>query len=789
MKRIRNLLAGMGVAFFLLLIAPLMLLAIVVLLALADVVSALQRRTKRTLPREVSKRAVSVVIPTWNGREHLARNLPSVVRALATNPENEILVLENGSEDGTAEFLAESFPTVRVVEMGSNLGFGRASNYGFTLARNDIVVLLNNDMRVEADFLKPLVDGFRDPRVFAVTAQIVFADPAKPREETGLTLGRWVRGGIHLQHVADEQVDELFPTFFAGGGSTAYDRLKVLELGGYDETLAPFYMEDVDLSYMAWKRGWINLYAPASLVRHEHRGTIGRHFSRTFIDHVVRKNRLLFVWKNMHHWGRLLAHFCWLYADMWASLIAGPSPSRPDARAFLRAAGQSLRVAVQRGSARRQAEISDAEAFRRPLGGFFRDRYHRLDNKPEADLNVLLVSPYPIEPPTHGGAVFMKQAAEGLAGRCRLHLLCLVERPEDVDRHARLAGRCASAELVLHDPRPYRGAPALWPQAARAYWDPVLLWKIHRTILLRRIDVVQLEYAQMASYGERFRQVVCCLFEHDLHFQSVQRSILSGGLGGILRRGYEYLRCLRFELQALRRLDAIQVCSADQRRVLSSLLGASPPVLDNLRTAIDVSTYPYQTKGREPDTMLFVGNFRHPPNVDGLLHFRREILPLIRKTRPQARLVVVGADATDTLRLSLAGDGVEFLGPVADIRDVLSRYAVFVAPILYGSGVRVKILEAFACGIPVVSTSLGVEGLCDVADGMAEIADKPREFAAAVVLLLSDRRRSEAQVHEARKCVIRNWDSGTALPRLLAHYRAALETKLLSPVAYPPPLR
>ncbi len=789
MKHLRTLLAAISVAAFLLLLAPPLLLAVAVLLALADLMSALRRRRKRPAARDVSKQAVSVVIPTWNGREHLARNLPSVVRALAANPENEILVMENGSEDGTAELLAESFPSVRVVEMGSNLGFGRASNYGFTLARHDIVVLLNNDMRVESDFLGPLVDGFRDPRVFAVTAQIHFSDPAKSREETGLTMGRWVRGGIHLRHVADDQVDELFPTFYAGGGSTAYDRLKVLELGGYDELLAPFYMEDVDLSYMAWKRGWINLYAPASMVHHEHRGTIGTHFSPEFIDQILQKNRLLFVWKNMHHWGLLLAHFGWLYADMWASLIAGPSTNRCGVRGFLRALGQSFGAAARRSSARLLAEIPDSEAFRRPLGGFFRDRYHRLENKPDADLNVLFVSPYPIEPPTHGGAVFMKQATEGLAERCRLHLLCLIERPEDVARHAGLTSRCASAELVVHDPGLYRGAPILWPHSAQSYWDPALLWKIHRTILLRRIDIVQLEYAQLASYGERFRQVVCCLFEHDLHFQSVQRAILADGLGGILHRGYEYMRSLRFELQALPRFDAIQVCSTEQRRALNALCAGGPPVLDNVRTAIELSTYPCKIGDREPDTMLFVGNFRHPPNIKGLQHFRQEILPLIRQGRPQSRLIVVGADAPENLQAILAEDGIEFLGAVADIRAVLTRYAVFVAPILSGSGIRVKILEAFACGIPVVSTRLGAEGLCDGASGIAAIADRPQAFAAAVVKLLSDPGQSVAQVREARQMVRRNWDAASALPRLLAHYSAALETKLLSRVAYPPPLR
>ena len=788
MKRIPRLLAIAASAIFLAFAAPVLIALLALLLLFADLTSLFGRRERAGTEREVSKDAVSVVIPTWQGREHLERNLPSVVDALSGNPDHEILVMENASDDGTAEFLAREFPSVRVVELGSNLGFGRASNIGFSLARHDIAILLNNDMRVEPDFLQPLLDGFRDPRVFAVTSQIYFQETGKPREETGLTMGRWHRGQIHLQHVADERVGELFPTFYAGGGSSAYDRLKVLELGGFDEILAPFYMEDVDLSYMAWKRGWVNLYAPRSVLHHEHRGTIGKHFDKRFIDRVLQRNRLLFTWKNMHHWGRLVGHFLWTYGGMWLSLVAAPSPNRASSRAFLGALRQSIRLASRRRAAKRLSEMADDEALRRPLGGFFRDRFHRLESKPESELNVLFVSPYPIEPPTHGGAVLMKQAVEGLAKRCRLHLLCMVERESDIETHRSLTQQCAGSELVLHDPHQRCGAPMLWPHSAQAYWRPDFLWKIHRTILLERIDVVQIEYAQLASYGADFRQLVCCLFEHDLHFQSIQRSLVTGNPLGTAHRAYEYLRALRFELKALPAFDAVQVCSPDQQRVLNALLSDGPLLFEDLRTAIDVAKYPFGTGDREPDTVLFVGNFRHTPNLDALEFLSKRVMPQIRVRRPQARLVIVGADPPATLAATLRKDGAEYLGPVADIRGVLGRYAVFVAPILSGSGVRVKLLEAFASGIPVVSTTLGAEGLCKRESGMAEIEDRPEAFANAVARLLRNPTHAATLAREARRAVERNWNCQTTVPRLLARYSAALETKLLSRSAYPLPL-
>ena len=548
-------------------------------------------------------------------------------------------------------------------------------------------------------------------------------------------------------------------------------------------------MEDVDLSYMAWKRGWVNLYAPRSVLYHEHRGTVGRYFDRQYIERVLQKNRILFAWKNIHHAGQLLGHFSWLYLDLWAALFLGRAVGRPDTRALLSATRQGFRAWGRRVAARRLARVPDAEALRRPLGGFFRDRFHHLETKPESDLQVLFVSPYSIEPPLHGGAVFMKQAVESISKRCHLHLLCLVERREELASQGELTRGCASAEIVLFDPGRHRGAPFAWPQAAQVYWDPELHWKIHRTILLKRIDVVQLEYSQLASYGEIFRQVVCCIFEHDLHFQAVQRSVVAGGWIGSLRRLYEYLRALRFELKALAKFDAVQVCSPEQRVVLRGMLGENPPVTDNLRTAIDVDSYPFHVSDREPDTILFVGNFRHPPNIEGLNFLLEQVLPAVRKRRANARLVVAGAEAPATLRASLERGGAEYLGAVDEIRAVLGRYAVLAAPILRGSGVRVKLLEAFACGIPVVSTSRGAEGLCDKDTGIAEIEDRPADFAAAIVRLLEASTRAGAQARDARRAVERNWNGKTKGPLLLEHYAAALETKQLSRSVYPLPMR
>ena len=408
------------------LISPVLILVTGAALLLADLCWRLVGRRRPLHDQAPRRDAASAVIPNWNGRDLLEKYLPPLIEAMSGHPDNEIIVVDNGSTDGSAAFVRERFPSVRVLELPQNLGFGGGSNAGFRAARNDIVVLLNSDMRVAPDFLQPLLDGFGAPGVFAVSCQIFFPDPAKPREETGLTHAWWAEGGLRVRHVVDEKVTGLFPCFYGGGGSCAFDRRKFLELGGFDHVLRPFYLEDTDLGYQAWKRGWRVLYQPASRVWHEHRGTIGKKFSRAYIDNTIRKNFLLFIWKNIHEPRRVLAHLAYLWAGSLLSMFAGDSLERPSLPALARAFLQLPEALAARWRARSLAQVDDTEAFRRPLAGYYRDRFLPVEADREK-LRVLFLSPYPLCPPVHGGAVFMSQTVEQLGRLAELHLVILVE--------------------------------------------------------------------------------------------------------------------------------------------------------------------------------------------------------------------------------------------------------------------------------------------------------------------------------------------------------------------------
>lgn len=754
-----------------LVLAPFLVGLAFLALALCDLAFALFGRRRAPRDSTPDARSASVVIPNWNGRDLLEKYLPSVVAALAGNPANEIVVVDNGSQDGSAEFVGRAFPQVNLLALPRNLGFGGGSNAGFRAAKNDIVILLNSDMRVDPDFLQPLLDGFTGDKVFAVSCQIFFSDPEKLRQETGLTQAWWEDGALRVRHRIDPQITGLYPCFYGGGGSTAFDRRKFLELGGFDELLAPFYLEDTDLGFLAWKRGWKVLYQPASIVFHEHRGTIGKRFTEAHIQAVLKKNYVLFCWKNIHEWPRLLSHFSSTLGGVVFSALFGEAFGRASGAGLLRAFRQLPRAIASRFRARQLAVVSDTEAFLHPLGGYFRDRFCPLP-PPDGPLRVLFVSPYAIYPPVHGGGVFMYQTVRELARSAELHLIVLLDYARELEPHQQLKSLCASMEFIVRMEGKEKSPASMEPHAVREFRNADLEWLIHRQIYTRQIDVVQLEYTVLAQYAGGFRHIPSIVFEHDVYFQSIARALpTTRGLLQGLQSRWEYLRALRYEIGELPRADRVQVCSRENREYLESFVPELKGRIDeNFRAGIDTASYDFRAGGRESGTMLFLGSFRHLPNQEALAWFFAQVLPRVHERRPDARLIVIGSDPPPRHSLPKTARNVELVGFVDDIREPLARYAVFVCPILSGSGVRVKLLEAFAAGIPVVSTRIGAEGLAWHDGEICRLADDAAGFADSIVELLDNPERAAEMAERARAEVVAKRDMRTMTRNLVESY-------------------
>lgn len=260
----------------------------------------------------------SIIIPNWNGEKLLKKNLPLVLLSGA----DEVIVIDNGSTDDSLQFLQSlKDPRLKVIENKKNEGFARAVNQGVRKAKGEIVVLLNNDVRPKKDFLTPLVKDFQDEKVFAVSLH---------EPQWSWAKGRWHNGFI--EHEAGQKTKTVHLSFWANGGSGAFRKSIWLKLNGLDEIFAPFYWEDTDLSYRAWKRGYKILWEPQSIVHHQHEGTIGSRFSPKYVDFISQRNQLLFIWKNMTDFRMLLEHKMFLFKR----LLTKPGYWRPFLAAWLK---------------------------------------------------------------------------------------------------------------------------------------------------------------------------------------------------------------------------------------------------------------------------------------------------------------------------------------------------------------------------------------------------------------------------------------------------------------------
>jgi len=249
-------------------------------------------------------KSVCLAILNYNGKEHLEQLLPTVCAAGKEFSGNcAVVVLDNQSADDDVVWIEREFPSVQVIVAPKN-DFLFSYNWLAHKRTENIFVLLNNDLKVDHNFLAPLVRHFESPDVFSVSARSydwngaeITSGPARLNFKNGFYSWKF-----------DTEHQKTCHTLFASGGFMAVDRKKFIELGGFNRLFAPAYCEDVDLCFRAWRRGWRSIYEPRSIVWHRHQATWSCK-STDSLGSLELRNLLLMQWSTfpMHkgRWARL----------------------------------------------------------------------------------------------------------------------------------------------------------------------------------------------------------------------------------------------------------------------------------------------------------------------------------------------------------------------------------------------------------------------------------------------------------------------------------------------------
>jgi len=254
------------------------------------------------------------VIPHYKNEEALlsalSHNLPFLTGC-------EIIVVNDNPTIALHNTIKKIFPTITVIDNKKNVGFAGAVSGGITATKNQFVLLLNDDVLLEDNTWKKALEFFnKDTSLFAVSF--------KQKEKSNVFVGKnkiyWKSGFFYHSKVSP---DDDGINGWAEGGSMLFDKKKYNEIHGFDTLYSPFYWEDVDLSYRAWKAGYSIIFDSSHGVEHHHESTISTYFKTSHIQTISYRNQLITIWKNISDGKMIFEHFIFLIVHLARSLITG----------------------------------------------------------------------------------------------------------------------------------------------------------------------------------------------------------------------------------------------------------------------------------------------------------------------------------------------------------------------------------------------------------------------------------------------------------------------------------
>ncbi|MDH7602673.1 MAG: glycosyltransferase family 4 protein [Armatimonadota bacterium] len=381
---------------------------------------------------------------------------------------------------------------------------------------------------------------------------------------------------------------------------------------------------------------------------------------------------------------------------------------------------------------------------------------------------LFLAHLFPI-PADSGGKIKSLCTIRALASRHTVRVLAYVRNEAERASTSELAKMCDGVDIVpFHRSRAGDATCAL---ASILLGRSYIVTRDFRREMLERLrgiirefkpDVLHVDHLQMAQFVDSDRTCSVVLDEHNVEYLIVKR--ISQTSSSSLVRAYarlEWPKLKTFESEACRKADLVLAVSdqdAEEIRRLSTSDKRSRtydrcPAVETVPIGVDTASISPVKRNPDSKNILFLGTMYWPPNIDCVLYFYREILPIVRQTIPDCSFTIAGQRPPRIIKELERDPNVRVTGYVADPREAAANCGVFVVPLRSGSGVRVKILDALAMGLPVVSTSIGAEGLAVNSGEHLLIADDPEEFAEAVVKVLTDKNLAEALGSQGRTLV------------------------------------
>jgi glycosyltransferase involved in cell wall biosynthesis len=396
-------------------------------------------------------------------------------------------------------------------------------------------------------------------------------------------------------------------------------------------------------------------------------------------------------------------------------------------------------------------------------------------------MKILFILPYSPIPPTFGGALRVVHLIEQAARRHDVTVIAF-GWPEDEERlRTFFRSRLREVRIVLrHWPRKLRRLGQLYSLFTRHSFfhllanSPVMQEAITKILREERFDVVQVEFSHMGLYTLA-TDAVKILDAHNVEYENFRR-MWEKNRSWLKRIHYrsEYKKFYHEEIDACLNFDTVFVTSDQDKNILDKDVPAIPKLV--VPNGVESAYFTPTGEPFEPHSIVFTGAMSYIPNHDGILYFLEEVFPRIERVHADAKVYIVGSNPPKSVS-RLARANVIVTGFVEDVRPYVRRSSVYVVPLRMGSGTRLKILEALSMKIPIVSTSIGCEGITVRHDESAMVADSPELFADAVVDLFSNAGRRARLIARGYDLVTTEYTWDIIGKRLDALYHEALASQ------------
>lgn len=385
-------------------------------------------------------------------------------------------------------------------------------------------------------------------------------------------------------------------------------------------------------------------------------------------------------------------------------------------------------------------------------------------------------------PPVDGWRIRTQHLLQALASEHDVTLLAFQPPRDSSDAAAGLRRLCDRVEIVGRSPR-YSvrnlvlGLIGRLPFSVLNYRVPAMHAKLAEIITSSRPDIIQVEDIHMAQYVLPLHGFPLVLDMHNIESLLLLR--YADRQHDPLRKIYARLTAAkldRYERAAAPAFTRILTCSDLDARYATDRLGYSRAAV--VPNGVDRDHFAPQPGREQPDTLVFVGRMDYVANHDAMVFFCRSVLPRVWRSVPKTRLYIVGHEPSRAIQRLSRDPRIVVTGSVPDVAEFVARATVFVAPLRYGSGTRLKILEAMAMAKAVVATPLGCEGIDARPGEEIVVAESPKDQARALVELLRDRVRREEIGQRGRELVLRKYTWAQIGSRLLELYRELGEARV-----------